>query len=89
MNSKLKQEWPALLVYAILGVSLLTILYVDFRYGAVMLATSILTACLLRWALPDAKAGYLRVRRRRVDLTVLATLGIALLILALVVPRPR
>jgi Protein of unknown function (DUF3017) len=36
--------------------------------------------------LTDAKAGWLRIRRRRVDLTMLAALGVALLILALVVP---
>ena len=47
----------------------------------------ILLAFILRLRLPDSAAGLLRVRRRRVDLTVLATLGTFLLILAIVVPQ--
>jgi hypothetical protein len=37
--------------------------------------------------LPDSAAGLLKIRRRRVDLTVLATLGTFLLILALLVQQ--
>lgn len=61
-------------------------IWVDFRIGAVLLALSVIVAGLLRWRLTDAAAGWLRVRRRRIDLSILATLGLILLALALVVP---
>jgi hypothetical protein len=67
----------------------LAIIWIDFRVGAVMLSLSVLWAFILRYRLTDAKAGWLRIRRRRVDLTMLAALGVALLILALVVPARR
>jgi hypothetical protein len=53
----------------------------------VTVALSVLWALLLRWRLPDAAAGMLRVRRRRIDLTVLGLLGVVMLVLALVVPH--
>ena len=87
MKTLLKQQWPILSVYVGILVSLIVVIYVDFRFGAILLSLSVLLAFFLRLQLPDAAAGLLRVRRRRVDLTVLATLGTFLLILALVVPQ--
>ena len=89
MNNDLRRQWPILSVYAGLVVSVLAIIWIDFQVGAVMLALSVLWAFVLRYRLTDAKAGWLRIRRRRVDLTMLAALGVALLILALVVPAHR
>jgi hypothetical protein len=87
MKTLLKQQWPILSVYVGILVSLIVVIYVDFRFGAILLSLSVLLAFFLRLQLPDTAAGLLRVRRRRVDLTVLATLGTFLLILALVVPQ--
>lgn len=87
MKTLLKQQWPILSVYVGILVSLIVVIYVDFRFGAILLSLSVLLAFFLRLQLPDAAAGLLRVRRRRVDLAVLATLGTFLLILALVVPQ--
>ena len=86
MNTHLRHQWPLLTIYAVMLVSLIAMVLVDFRIGAVLLALSVLGAGFLRWRLTDSAAGWLRVRRRRIDLTVLATLGIILLSLALVVP---
>jgi hypothetical protein len=87
MKTFVKQQWPILSVYLGTLISLIVVIYVDFRFGAIPLSLSVLLAFLLRLRLPDSAAGLLKVRRRRVDLTVLATLGTFLLILALVVPQ--
>jgi hypothetical protein len=86
MKSHLRRQWPLVSVYALVIVSLIAMNLVNFRVGAVLLAGSILWAAILRWRLTDSAAGWLRVRRRRVDLVILATLGFILLSLALVVP---
>ena len=87
MKTYVKQQWPILSVYLGILAALIVVVYVDFRFGAILLSFSVLLAFLLRLRLPDSAAGLLKIRRRRVDLTVLATLGTFLLILALVVPQ--
>ena len=87
MKTFVKQQWPILSVYLGILASLIVVIYVDFRFGAILLSLSVLLAFILRLRLPDSAAGLFRVRRRRVDLTVLATLGTFLLILAIVVPQ--
>jgi uncharacterized membrane protein len=89
MKTFVKQQWPILSVYLGILASLIVVIYVDFRFGAILLSLSVLLAFILRLRLPDSAAGLLRVRRRRVDLTVLATLGTFLLILAIVVPQGK
>ena len=86
MKSRIIRQWPLVSVYALIGVSLFAMNLINFRVGAVLLSGSILWAAILRWRLTDSAAGWLRVRRRRVDLVILATLGFILLSLALVVP---
>lgn len=81
------KQWPAFLVYFGIVMSMAIAVRIDFRTGAIALSLCVLGAFLLRFYLPDAKAGWLRSRRRRIDLTFLAALGVALLILALVVPH--
>jgi hypothetical protein len=87
MKTFAKKQWPILSVYLGILSSLIVVVFFDFRLGAIILALSVLLAFFLRLRLPDSSAGLLRVRRRRVDLTVLATLGTFLLILAVVVPQ--
>jgi len=87
MKNFVHKQWPTLAVYSGILIALTVVVFVDFRSGAVLLSLNVLLAFLLRLRLPDSKAGWLRIRRRRIDLTVLATLGILLLILALVVPQ--
>jgi hypothetical protein len=87
MKTFVKKQWPILSVYAGIVAALIVVIFIDFRFGAILLSLSVLLAFFLRLRLSDSAAGLLRVRRRRVDLTVLATLGTFLLILALVVPQ--
>jgi hypothetical protein len=87
MKTLVKQQWPILSVYLGILAALVVVIYVDFRFGAILLSLSVLLAFFLRLGLSDTAAGLLRIRRRRVDLTVMATLGTFLLILALVVPQ--
>ena len=87
MKTLVRQQWPILSVYLGILAALFVVVYIDFRFGAIILALSVLLAFLLRLRLSDAAAGLLKIRRRRVDLTVLATLGTFLFILALVVPQ--
>ena len=87
MKTFVKQQWPILSIYLGLLAALIVVVFIDFRFGAILLALSVLLAFLLRLQLSDSAAGLLKIRRRRVDLTVLATLGTFLFILALVVPQ--
>jgi hypothetical protein len=87
MKTFVKKQWPILSVYAGILAALIVVIFIDFRFGAILLSLSVLLAFFLRLRLSDSAVGLLRVRRRRVDLTVLATLGTFLLILALVVPQ--
>ena len=87
MKNFVQKQWPMLSVYFGILLSLAVVVYFDFRIGAILLSLSVLLAFVLRLRLPDSKAGWLKIRRRRIDLTVLATLGTLLLILALVVPQ--
>lgn len=87
MKNFVHKQWPILTVYIGILIALTVVVFIDFRSGAILLSLNVLLAFLLRLRLPDSKAGWLRIRRRRIDLTVLVTLGILLLILALVVPQ--
>ncbi|NBU31974.1 MAG: DUF3017 domain-containing protein [Actinobacteria bacterium] len=86
MKSQVQRQWPLFSVYALFALGLLALNWVNFRIGAALLSLTILYAAVLRWRLTDSAAGWLRVRRRRIDLVVLATLGFALLTLALALP---
>jgi hypothetical protein len=61
----------------------------SFRLGAVLLAASVLLAAFLRLLLPDEDAGLLVVRSKRVDVSLLVVMGVALSVLAFWVPEPR
>lgn len=87
-KSRLSQ-WPLTLVFFGIGFSLIMIATDHFRRGSVGLAVSVVLATFLRLFLPDSQAGMLVVRSKRVDVAVLATLGVTLTIFALWVPAPN
>jgi hypothetical protein len=58
----------------------------SWRQGAGYVGVSLLLACLARFVLPDRMAGLLRVRRKALDVALLALLGIGIVVLALLVP---
>jgi len=78
---------PLLLVCCAMLVSL-ALLLVDFRLGALALAASVILALVLRTVLPPRRAGLLVVRSRTLDITVLASMAVGLLVLAIIVPPP-
>lgn len=59
-----------------------------FRPGALLVAAAVCLAAVLRASLPDAAAGMLTLRSRRVDTIVYSVLGVAAVVLAIVVPPP-
>lgn len=59
-----------------------------FRRGSIVLAGSVLLAAFLRLLLPTDEAGMLVVRSKKIDVAVLATLGIGLTVFAFWVPEP-
>ncbi len=83
------RQWPLL---AVLGgglVGLSAVALDHFRSGCMVLGVSVLFAGLARLVLPARRVGLLVVRSRAFDVLVLASMGTALVVLAVVVPPPR
>ena len=80
------RQWPLLTVLGG-GVVALTAIGLDhFRSGSLLLSMSVLFAALARAVLPARRVGLLVVRSRPFDVLVLLAMGVALLVLAIVVP---
>ena len=58
-----------------------------WRTGVVWMGISLLVGGAARLVLPERKAGMLRVRRKTSDVVMLLLAGIALIVLAVVVPN--
>ncbi|HYN74818.1 MAG TPA: DUF3017 domain-containing protein [Candidatus Limnocylindria bacterium] len=85
----LRREWPLALVLTGVALGLVTAASGRFRSGAVLLAASVVFGAWLRVVLPTDRVGLLQVRGRATDIATLAALGLALTVLALVVPSPN
>jgi hypothetical protein len=59
----------------------------DWRLGVRWIAGSLLVAAVVRLLLPTSQAGMLAVRRRAVDATLLAVVGVALFVLSATIPN--
>ncbi len=81
-------EWPLTLVLIGVGVAMVMIGMDFFRRGCVVLSASVLLAAFLRMLLPDADAGMLAVRSRKVDIVTLGVMGVGLTIFTFWVPAP-
>lgn len=81
-------QWPITLVLIGVCIAMLLIAMDYFRRGSVVLSASVLLAAFLRLLLPDADAGMLVVRSRKVDVLTLAVLGVGLTIFTFWVPAP-
>lgn len=81
-------EWPTVLIFAALSVSVLVLLLDSFRRGALLFAASMALAFFFRAVLTDREAGMLRVRSRAVDLVVLGMFTASIGLLAIWVPAP-
>lgn len=81
-------EWPITLVLTGVAIAMVMIALDYFRRGSIVLSASVLLAAFLRLLLPDADAGMLVVRSRKVDVLTLAVLGVGLTIFTFWVPAP-
>lgn len=78
-----------LTVLALMLVGLLVTVVLDrFRRGTVVMAAAVLLGAFFRAMLPTERVGVLAVRRRSVDVACLGSLGLGLIVVALVVPAP-
>ena len=80
------RQWPLLSVLGGGVVGLGAIALDHFRTGTLLLGSSVLFAALARTVLPARRVGLLVVRSRPFDVLVLLVMGVALLVLAIVVP---
>ncbi len=82
------REWPLTLVLlgTVTGLAMLLADRHGFRPGATVLGATFVGAGLLRAGLPEAMAGLLAVRSRAADVLTLAMLGLAIIVLAGLVP---
>lgn len=89
MTRLLARQWPVVLVLAGVAGGLVVVRAVDgFRVGTLVVGGFVLVGAWLRAMLPNDRLGVLVVRSRRVDVAALGLLGLAITVLALVVPPP-
>lgn len=82
-----RSEWPLALSGLVAIAGLVTLTFYDWRNGILIFAGGVLLAALLRLSLSDNAAGLLRVRGRMFDILLLAGVGAAIDLLALIVPN--
>jgi Protein of unknown function (DUF3017) len=85
----LGRQWPLGIVTAGLVGSLVVVMVEDFRPGALLFAGFVLLGAAFRLTLPSRRAGLLVLRSRAVDVLVMAVLGLAIAVLAVLVPDIR
>lgn len=80
---------PLIAVIAVVTVGVLVAAFHRPQTGMYVAAAGLAAGAALRLMLPEREAGLLVVRRRRVDVVVLASLAFALGVLAAVTPFPH
>lgn len=81
------RQLPAVSVLAVAAAGLVLAAVLDGQAGAVVVGLALLLAAGLRLTLPARQAGWLVVRTRGLDATLLLTLGFALVLLATTIPE--
>jgi Protein of unknown function (DUF3017) len=76
-----------LAVLGISGVGLGIVSHGDWRLGVKWISGALVAAAVVRLVIPAPQAGMLAVRRRAVDVVILAALGIALWFLSTSIPN--
>ncbi|MDP5182883.1 DUF3017 domain-containing protein [Blastococcus sp. BMG 814] len=82
----LLRQLPLLAVLVVVAIGLLLVTFEHWRWGLVVLGTSLVGAALLRLLLPVRRVGFLAVRSRAVDVVLLAGAGVTLAAVALAIP---
>lgn len=78
--------WPLLLVVAVVVVGAALAGFGFWRRGSLLIAGALGLGAVLRLVLPRRVAGLLVVRRRWIDVTVMAAIAVATAVMAVVVP---
>ena len=79
-------QWPLGLVLIVVAGGLVVVAVGAFRAGSVIVAAALVFAAFLRAFLPEQVAGMLAIRRRTTDVVTMATFGLALAVVAFLVP---
>lgn len=79
-------QWPTVLVFSSLAISIVIVLLDSFRAGALAFGASMALAFFFRLVLTDREAGMLKVRSRGVDLLILGLFAASITLLAFSVP---
>jgi hypothetical protein len=82
----LLRQLPLLAVLLIVGVGLLLVSVGHWRQGLVTVGLALVGGALLRLLLPVRRSGFLAVRSRPVDFVLMAGAGLALTVIALMIP---
>ena len=86
VESSRVREWPFVTVLLVVVVGLLVTSRGYFRIGSVVVGAGVLLGALLRALLPERRAGLLVVRHRVLDVALMTAMGVAVIVLAIVVP---
>ena len=81
--------WALLVVLLAVVIGVVFAMLGYWRRAALMIAGALVLGAGLRLVLPRDLAGLLVVRRRWIDVTVMATIGVAITVAAFVVPPSR
>ena len=79
-------QWPMGLVLLCVAGGLAVIAIGGFRAGSVIVAAALVFAAFLRAFLPEEVVGMLAIRRRSTDVLTMALFGLALAVVAFLVP---
>jgi hypothetical protein len=82
----LLRQLPLLLVLGMVVTGLLFVGFGHWRQGLVVVGLAMVGAATLRLLLPVRSAGFLAVRSRPVDFVMMAGAGLALTVIALMIP---
>ncbi|TFV65755.1 UNVERIFIED_ORG: DUF3017 domain-containing protein [Bacillus sp. AZ43] len=80
------RQLPLLVVLVTVAVALAVVTVGHWRQGLVMIGVVLVAAALLRLLLPVRRVGFLAVRSRLTDVVVMATAGVLLTVLVLMIP---
>lgn len=86
MRLRLINNLPSVCILVLILVGLMTVAVGPWRQGVAIIGGATAAGGLLRLVLPDQLAGILRVRSRLGDSTCLVLAGVAIIVLAVIIP---
>jgi hypothetical protein len=82
-NTKLRDQWPFAIVLLIVAAGLVQVVLYHWRWGTTLIGVALVVAAVLRFLLPDGRAGLLAVRKRRVDMLLYGGFGLMIIYMSL------